>query len=677
VAQPWWLWISLAAVAACGYPRPADVGDDVSDDQRLAGRVHGLWDGAEGVGLRLEADGIDTRLTVSTNGAFEFSQPLAQGASYTVTVETSPSQHSCVVAAGGSGRVSDAALAEVAVACTGPLGVLTLSGPWAWTFDPTEEQQTFDGSIAVQDVALAVYGSDLLSMRVADQAVTIGQVTAPIRLALGMTMVPVALTASGGLSKTYQLVFQRGGTTLEQVVYGKASNTGANQGFGRSLAVFDDTLVVGAPGESSNATGVDGNQLDTSADSAGAVYVFVRQGAVWMQQAYLKASNTGKDDGFGSALALSGDVLAVGAPGESSGSPSNQHDDSVGSAGAVYLFTRTGTSWFQVAYVKASNPGSEADFGRSVALSGNTLAVGAPGEASSASGVDPPGGQADDSAPGTGAVYVYVRGGATWSQQAYLKASNTGGRFGQAVTLSGDSLVVGAPDERSHATGVNGDQADTSAKSAGAAYVFGRANAIWTQQAYLKASNTEAEDEFGYAVSLSGDTLAVGALDESSAATGINPVGEASDNHAFTSGAVFVFVRHDATWSQEAYIKASNTDRNDQFGQSVALSGDTLVVGSSEASAATGVNGDQSSNAAPSAGAAYVFTRRGTTWSQPAYVKASNTGTRAFFGYAVAASNNTVVVGAFGESSRAMGINPGNGQTDTSADGAGAVYVFR
>jgi hypothetical protein len=126
---------------------------------------------------------------------------------------------------------------------------------------------------------------------------------------------------------------------------------------------------------------------------------------------------------------------------------------------------------------------------------------------------------------------------------------------------------------------------------------------------------------------------------------------------------------------QEAYLKASNTDEGDAFGESVAVSGDTIVVGTlDEASNATGVNGDQSDNSADHAGAAYVFIRNGATWSQQAYLKASNTETSDLFGNSVSLSGNTVVVGARWEDSNASGVN-GN-QSDNSASNSGAAYVF-
>ncbi len=327
----------------------------------------------------------------------------------------------------------------------------------------------------------------------------------------------------------------------------------------------------------------------------------------------------------------------------------------------------------QQAYLKGSNTGADDLFGSSVAVSDDTVVVGAPEEDSNATGVN--GNQANNSAIQSGAVYVFVRSGGGWSQQAYLKASNTGGgdQFGYSVAVSGDTIVVGALFEDSNAVGVNGNQVDNGFPNAGAAYVFVRAGGVWSQQAYLKASNTAPQAIFGNSVAVGGDIVVVGANREDSSATGVN--GNQADNSAFFAGAAYVFVRSGGGWSQQAYLKASNTQANDLFGWSVAVSGDTLVVGAyHEDSSATGVNGDQADNSAADAGAAYVFVRTGVTWSQQAYLKASNTGASDQFGYSVAVSGDTLAVGAVFEDSNAVG--PNGNQGDNSAADSGAAYVF-
>src|SRR6266567_1707385 len=342
------------------------------------------------------------------------------------------------------------------------------------------------------------------------------------------------------------------------------------------------------------------------------------------------------------------------------------------------------------AYVKASNTGAADEFGFAVALSidGNTLVVGAPGEASA-------GAETDNSAPSAGAVYVYLRSGTTWTQQAYIKASNpeAGDQFGISVALSGNgnTLAVGATGEDSALPGVtpgivSEGTAGNAAPGAGAVYVFTLSAGTWSQQAYVKASNTGADDQFGISVALSSDgsTLAVGATGEDSALTGVTP-GSVSEgtagNAAPGAGAVYVFTRDlGGVWSQQAYVKASNTDADDQFGISVALNsdGDILAVGAiGESSAATGIGGNQTDNSAADAGAVYVYTRIGTTWTQQAYAKASSTGAGDQFGTSAVLSSdgNTLAVGAIGEDSSAMGI--GGIEIDNSATNAGAVYVLQ
>ena len=337
-------------------------------------------------------------------------------------------------------------------------------------------------------------------------------------------------------------VFKRNATTWTQQAYIKASNTNQGDQFGVSVAIAGDTLAVGASGERSGATGVNGDQLSNGVSGAGAVYVFTRSGTIWTQQAYVKASNTQLEDFFGASVALSGDTLAVGATFEDSvatGINGNQSDNSVASAGAVYVFTRSGTTWSQQAYVKASNTNLADGFGASVTLSGDTLAIGAQFEDSVATGVN--GDQLDNTALSSGAVYVFTRNGTVWTQQAYIKASNTdqSDEFGKTVALSGDLLAVGASFEDSLGTGINGNELDNTITESGAVYVFTRSGNTWSQQSYVKASNTDQGDGFADSLALSGGTLVVGASSEDSMETGIN--GIQSDDSVISSGAIYVF----------------------------------------------------------------------------------------------------------------------------------------
>jgi len=316
-------------------------------------------------------------------------------------------------------------------------------------------------------------------------------------------------------------------------------------------------------------------------------------------------------------------------------------------------------------YLKSSNMEADDRLGSAVALSANTLVVGAPGEDGSSSGDG-----TDNSAPLSGAAYVFARSGSgTWSQTAYLKATNAGNsdQFGSAVAISGGTIVVGAIFEDS----ASSDPNDNSANAAGAAYVFVRdGKGGWRQQAYLKASNAEAGDRFGYSVAVSGDTIAVGAIGEASGDS-TNP----DDNSATRAGAVYVFARDGDSWAQQDYLKADNIDSQDEFGFSVDMSGPLIVVGApNEDGSATGVNG-QEDNLSDSAGAAYLFEKvNDNDWIQAAYLKASNSQSNDRFGSAVAISATTVVVSAPDENRNATGV--GGEAAPVPAIRSGAAYVF-
>ncbi len=463
---------------------------------------------------------------------------------------------------------------------------------------------------------------------------------------------------------------------VAQQAYLKASNSEAEDHFGRSVAISGDWIVVSARGESSNATGVNGNQSNNGRYFSGAAYVFERSGGVWNQQAYLKASNPDVLDQFGHSVAISGNLIVVGATLESSsasGVNGDQNNNNLYSSGAAYVFERSAGIWSQQAYLKASNPGHSDVFGHSVAISGDRIVVAALKEDSNGAGAN--GNPTNNVYTDAGAAYVFERSGGTWSQQAYLKASNADidDHFGASVAISGELVVIGAPVEDSNATGINGNQLDNSILSAGAAYAFERSGGTWSQQVYLKASNTGQFDGFGGSVAVSGDRIVVGAGGEDSHATGVN--GNQLDNSATAAGAAYVFDRSGGMWSQQAYLKASNPDVEDSFGALVAVSGDLVVVGASgEDSYALGVGGNQSNNSAPYAGAAYVFELSSGIWRQLAYLKASNTQEYDFFATSIALSELDLVIGAFGEDSNSNEIN--GDQLDNLAENSGAAYAF-
>ncbi|MEO7736452.1 MAG: integrin [Kofleriaceae bacterium] len=638
------IWIVLA-VTACGFPRPEHV-------VLVGGNLRGLWSGTDGVALRLAADGHDDLLTVGVDGEFRFTEPLAEGTPYVVTVAASPNRHMCAIDFGSSGIAANVDITNISVTCTGPEIRIGLSGQSGWVFDPLREVQAFAASVIAQAVSLKISGDSLMAITVDGAAAIADEVTAPIPLPLGSSTVEITLLASGGLSKSYRLEFQRSLKLIEQVAYGKASNTDPSDFFGTAVAISGDTLAVGAREESSGSFGINSAQTDNARASSGSVYVFTRSAGTWTQQAYIKASNPGAEDRFGSTVSLSGDTLAVSSPGEDSGAVrvgGNQSDESAPNSGAVYIFTRSGTTWTQQAYIKATTSQIGGALGRSLSLSGDELAVTA--------------NQVDEQTGISEAIDIFGRSGTTWTFKAQLTAPlpqpdnpTIGSVLLPNVALSNDTLAISSAE-----SDLQGHQ------GRGGIYIFVRSGMTWARQAYLTVSDMGIEDQFATSFALSGDTLAVGA-----------PLLFQGDTSGAPASFVHVYRRTGTTWSKEASLTGSNTTAADQFASSVAVLGDTIVVGAPrESSNAMGAEGNQHDTSALNAGAAYVFARQGTTWTEKSYLKASNTELGDRFGEVVAISGDTLVVGASGEDSNAKGINPPNGQADNSDPVAGAIYIFR
>ncbi len=386
---------------------------------------------------------------------------------------------------------------------------------------------------------------------------------------------------------------------------------------------------------------------------------------------YFKPGTASNDDNFGYSVAMSADgtTLAVGAP-----------QIANGGAGAVHIFYFAAGSWNLQQVLTASNAGSGDQFGASVALNsdGTTLAVGVNAEDSDDTGSHF---SSNGAAPDSGAVYIFTRSGATWNEQTRLKAATTeaGDDFGYAVALSadGNTLAVGADLEDGGNDGINTPTNNTETETeAGAAYVFNRTGTSWSEQAYIKSDHSVWYDHVGISVALSGDgtTLAVGAIGEDSDALGNWPADAGKG-----SGAVFVYTRNSGSWSQQTMLKAANAGRFHRFGSALAFSsdGNTLAVGAKEEdSNTTGVDSTPNPGILAGVGAAYVFGRSGTTWSQQAYIKASTrTSNYDYFGFALALSSdgNLLAVGSHGENSSTRGVYA---STNSTASNAGAVFVY-
>lgn len=466
----------------------------------------------------------------------------------------------------------------------------------------------------------------------------------------------MTISISGGVQITHSNAKTSATTApfLFSNTYIKASNTGLSDIFGNAVDVDDDTLVVGAPQEDSNATTINGDQSNNTASERGAVYVFRlnKTTGTWSQEAYIKCPESVSR--FGNSVAISGDTLVV--------STINQ---------PVYVFTRSGTTWTYSQKLTPTQTHGSGLTGCRVALDGDLLVVGQSDEASTTSGINP-----SNNFLGTarGAAWVWRRSGGTFSQEVYIKepTSSESAYFGWDVDVdeATNSIIVGA------------FGSDPSAVSnAGRAYVYNYSGGSWALQQTLTASTIGSNDFFGYAVSISGDLACVSAPFEDSNATGIG--GDQSNDSASSSGAVYLFKRTSGTWSQTHYLKSSNSEAGDQFGVTCKIRGNKVVVGANaEDGNGTGLN-PSSNNTGTSTGAAYLFSYDGVNCSQTYYIKPTVTQNTQYFGGAdyfnlpfnssVALTNGIVVVGAYLENSSTTGINPSK---NTSATGSGAVFCY-
>ncbi|MCE5286084.1 MAG: FG-GAP repeat protein [Pelosinus sp.] len=347
---------------------------------------------------------------------------------------------------------------------------------------------------------------------------------------------------------------------MSNLVQITASDRALEDFFGGSVEISGDTAIVGASGRNAN---------------TGAAYIYVRNGTTWTQQAELIANNGVSGDLFGISVAISGDIVIVGASGKNAMS------------GAAYIYVRSGTSWIQQAELTVSDAFYNS-FGSSVAISSNTAIVGASS------------GNAN-----TGAAYIYVRNGTIWTEQAELTASEgvSNDQFGYSVAISGDTAIIGFANE----------------EKVGKAYIYTRSGTTWTEQAKLTASGGALGDWFGAAVAISGDTAIIGFANE-------EKVGKA-----------YIYTRSGTTWTEQAKLTARDGALGDWFGAAVAISGDTAIVGAYAKNSYTG--------------AAYIYVRNGTIWTQQAEIVTSDGTSDDAFGAAVAISGDTTIFGNHGKNS--------------------------
>jgi len=455
-------------------------------------------------------------------------------------------------------------------------------------------------------------------------------------------VVSILVTAVDTTTKTYTIDITRETlTTFSGKLrdYIKASNAITGNKLGSSVALSDIHLAVGA-----------------NAGSKAYVYERTSLGS-WSEQ-ILSPTDNEATDFFGESIDIDGDTLIVGAPLEwgSIGGVDATHDNLKDASGAAYVYQKDASGiWVLQAKLKAPvGTLSKFDqFGKSVAISGNIVAVGAHSEDSNQQYITHgTTNSADNSASNSGAVYIFKRTNDVWKQEAYIKASDsvTNVFFGRSLAMDDDTLVVGAYKE------------DTSGIDSGAVYVYTRSsNGTWKEEQKIKESLPTAGARFGRSVDIHYNTLVIGAERESS---------DGPD-----TGKAFVYTRNASTWNIEATLSQTSVTDGDNFGQSVAIYNDTILIGVQlEDSDSRDVNGSKLDvSSTYDAGAAYLYMRSGTTWNEVAYIKANNRGGGDQFGTSVALDKGMAAIGAPFEDGSTTTIN---GPDDDNKTDAGASYIY-
>lgn len=429
-------------------------------------------------------------------------------------------------------------------------------------------------------------------------------------VAAGSDQLVVEVAGPQGPARKYSIKLLAQG---EELAFLKASTPTTDAHFGHRIALDGDTLVVSAEGEDSSATGINpSNPPRDGAANSGAVYVYKRVGSSWELDAYIKASDTRSNAGFGRSVALQGDTLVVGA----------WKDDG---RGATYVYERSGGVWKEQVKLLPDEQ-TETNFGQSVALLDDLMIVAAP--------------TYDFGVSESGVAFVYRRNPADRSWVFERKVANENPMplawIGSGLTMSKDYLVLGATGE------ANGSVAS------GTAYVF--RTDTFEEIDMLKPSTASATAFFGERVAVEGDTIAVTAF---------------NNNAGFDKGLVYIYTRSASGKFEEATtLQASNASGGDQFGFSIALTKDHLLVGAvHESSGTAGINGSLSAPELENSGAAYLFARTATGFTQIAHIKANEPAAGAQLGFDVAISGADIVVSANND--------------PRAATGSGAVYVFR
>jgi hypothetical protein len=338
------------------------------------------------------------------------------------------------------------------------------------------------------------------------------------------------------------------------------------------------------------------------------VYFLYWNGTSWVQNCKLNDSQGASGDLLGEWVYIKGNLAIAGA----------QYDDDPtagADAGSASIFRFNGTTWTQEAKLTASDKAAGDRFGRSVAIDGDYAIVGAP---------------LDDNAAGSdaGAAYVFKYDGTTWQELAKLTASDAhaGDAFGVSVSMDGNYIMGGAVHDYT-----------AGGSDAGSAYVFKFNGTSWEQQTKLTPNDAQAGDQFGYAVSVKGDSAIISARYD-------------DRGGGVDAGSAYIFKLNGTTWEQQAKLTPSDGAANDTFGQSVCMGTDIAMVGSAQDDTPTGVD----------AGSAYLYKWDGSKWVEQNHFMPSGTAAGDLFGWNVAVSGNTALVGAGCDDDPSKGADAGS-----------------
>ena len=373
-----------------------------------------------------------------------------------------------------------------------------------------------------------------------------------------------------------------------------ASDGASYDHFGNSVAVDGDTAIVGAYSD------------DDNGNNSGSAYVFGFDGSNWIEQEKLLASDGAAGDNFGISVAVDGDTAVVGA----------YHDDANGNnSGSAYVFVFDGSSWIEEAKLLASDGAADDNFGNSVAVDGNAVIIGAA--------------QSDANGYNSGSVYVFGFDGTNWIEEAKLLASDGASYdyFGNSVAIYGDIVLIGSYYD------------DDNGSGSGSVYAFNFDGSNWNEVSKLLASDGSSYDYFGCSVALDDDVAIIGA--------------KQNDDYYDNSGSAYIFRSFDGmNWTQEAKLLAYDVAEADNFGFSVAIDGETAIVGAT-------FDDDNGYNS----GSVYIFRFDGQSWVGQLELLAFDGASGDRLGYAVDIDGDTILAGAYDD--------------DNKGYGSGSAYIFK